>query len=86
MSADSKKKSTVGYVPPDTIAPEPMMTASQYQNQQTYFLEMVQTLKNMFEESPLRKYIIMAGVSALIAVIIEIAHVAWLAWRYLGKF
>lgn len=86
MPADSKKKSTVGYVPPEGVIPEPLMTASQYQSQQTHFLEMVQTLKKMFEESPLRKYIIMAGVSALVAVIIEAAHMIWLAWRYIGKF
>ena len=42
--------------------------------------------KKLFEESSLPFYVKMAGVSALFALILEVLHIAWLAWRYLQHF
>ena len=62
------------------------MTASQFQNQQAFFLDQVKALKQMFEESPLRKWIIMAGASGIVIAAIELLRMLWAIWRYVGKF
>jgi hypothetical protein len=87
MSPHKKASDDTGYAPQGPPPPpEPAMTLSQYQSQQEFFLGQVKALKQMFEESPLRKYIVMAGVSALIALVLEGLHIIWLGIRFVGKF
>jgi hypothetical protein len=97
MSAERKKSGNDGYIPnkpppketpaTDQGAPkEPMMTASQYQSQQLFFREQVQSFKELFEDSMLAKWIIMAGISGLVVAVLELARIIWLVIRYEGKF
>jgi hypothetical protein len=99
MSAErSKNAEGVGYtpstrklpkdLPTDQEAPpkEPTMTASQYQSQQLFFREQVQSFKELFEDSTLAKWIVMAGISGLVAAVLEALHMIWLAARYVWKF
>jgi hypothetical protein len=65
------KKEGLGYSP----ATEPRLTPGEYQDMAMFF-------KQFLEGSPLRKWIILAGVGAGI----EVLHIIWLAIRYLLKF
>ena len=69
MSAN--KKDSGGFNPVDA----PLLTLRQMQ-------ETVEFFKKTFEDSPLAKWIVLAGLGALI----EMLHVGWLAVRYIWKF
>jgi hypothetical protein len=71
--SSSKGDPQGGYTPPKLKAPS--LTFSQFQ-------EIAQFFKQYLEESPLRKWIILAGVGGLV----ELIHTVWLAIRYLAKF
>ena len=47
---------------------------------------MLARFKELFEDSKLAKYIILAGVFALLTFALELLHTVWLAARYFLKF
>jgi hypothetical protein len=49
-------------------------------------IDEIERIKKLFEDSPLAKYIILAGVFAVLAFALELLHTLWLAARYLFKF
>jgi hypothetical protein len=79
MSA--RKKEGTGYTsaePPP--APEPgRFTAAEIQDLGYFF-------KKFLEDTPLRKWIVLSGLGAIIAAALELIHLIWLLLRYVGKF
>jgi hypothetical protein len=68
---------------------EPMMTAAQYQSLARFYGEQAASFKNLFEDSTLAKWIRLAGIggaAALVAAVVELFHLLWLAVRYFKNF
>ena len=76
-----KKKAGTGYTSPEPLPPsEPARyTASEIQDLGYFF-------KKFLEDTPLKKWIILSGLGAIVGALLELIHVVWLAVRYLAKF